>query len=92
MGRRIGSGAQLAPADVDREAAEQRFRQLSLRLRMCAPDGSDLQREIHRGLHRAEGQSDPLRKLADLQAFAAEIRPQLPPAVARHALPGGLLR
>lgn len=75
-------------ADVDRETTVRRVRQLSLRLRMCVPQvGDELRPRVQRRLQDIGQITDPDIRLARLLDLADEIRPLLPPDVAKCTLP-----
>lgn len=85
MGRRVEPDT--SPADIDRETADRRFRQLSLRLRMCVPLEGDLWGRIDRGTKRAGEVTEPVARLEALLDLADDIRPLLPENVQRYTLP-----
>lgn len=84
MGRRVESSAPTA-ADLDAETARRRARQLELRLRMCAPEGSDLRATIVKSAEAAK-ELLPQERLAALLDLADDVRPMLPAAVVKYTL------
>jgi hypothetical protein len=72
--------------EVDAKSIGRRARAVELRLRMCAPEDSDLYRKIRKGCKEASGR-DPAERLTALLDLADELRPLLPAAVVEHTLP-----